>query len=107
MLRIVSLLPVMIGVSSLLGFHTMLNLRMDKAFFRITAIGSVVGLALNVLLIQKMGFVGAAYAWVAAEAFITLSLYVCLLNNGVQVIQRAYLREAIQFSKTRLGSLFT
>ncbi|SFE65217.1 oligosaccharide flippase family protein [Spirosoma endophyticum] len=105
-LRIVSLLPILIGVSNLLGLHTMLNLRMDKAFFRITAIGSVVGLALNSLLIQKMGFIGAAYAWVAAEAYIALSMYVYLRSKGVQVVQLAYMREAISFSKNRLAILF-
>ncbi|MCK8490957.1 MULTISPECIES: flippase [Spirosoma] len=105
-LRIVSLLPIMIGISNLLGLHTMLNLRMDKAFFRITAIGSVVGLALNTMLIDRMGYVGAAYAWVAAEAYITLSMYIYLRNKGVEVINLSYLKEAVTFSKTRLTTLF-
>ncbi|GAB3801658.1 oligosaccharide flippase family protein [Spirosoma humi] len=105
-LRIVSLLPIMIGISNLLGMHTMLNLRMDKAFFRITALGSVVGLVVNAVLIQKMGFVGAAYAWVTAEAFIALSMYLYLRNQGIQVIQLAYFREAVQFTQTRLATLF-
>ena len=38
-LRIVSLLPITVGISNLLGLHTMLNLRMDRAFFVITALG--------------------------------------------------------------------
>ena len=105
-LRIVSFLPILIGVSNLLGLHTMLNLRMDKAFFRITAVGSVVGLVLNSLLIQRMGFIGAAYAWVAAEAYIALSMYVYLRSKGVQVVQLAYVHEAISFSKNRLATLF-
>ncbi len=105
-LRIVSLLPILIGISNLLGLHTMLNLRMDKAFFRITAIGSVVGLVLNSFLIQKMGYIGAAYAWVAAEAYIALSMYIYLRNKGIQIIQPAYLREAVQFTKARVSTLF-
>ena len=105
-LRIVSLLPILIGVSNLLGFHTMLNLRMDKAFFRITAIGSVVGLLLNAFLSQKMGYIGAAYAWVGAEAFIALSMYIYLRNNGIQVVKPAYLREAVHFTKARITTLF-
>ena len=105
-LRIVSLLPIMIGVSNLLGLHTMLNLHMDKAFFRITAIGSVVGLLLNVVLIKKMGYVGAASAWVASEGFITLAMYVYLRSKGVQIIQRAYLQEAVVFSKAKVAPLF-
>ena len=106
-LRIVSLLPITIGISNLLGFHTMLNLRMDKAFFRITAVGSVIGLLLNVGFIQQLGYVGAAYAWVAAEIFIGLTMYIYLCSKGIQVIQRTYLREAIRFSKTKLATLLT
>lgn len=105
-LRIVSVLPILIGISSLLGFHTMLNLRMDRAFFGITLAGSVVGLGLNTLFIRQMGYVGAAYAWVSAEAFIALALYAYLRYRGIQVVQTAYLREAVAFSKTRLTTLF-
>jgi PST family polysaccharide transporter len=105
-LRIVSLLPITIGISNLLGFHTMLNLRMDGAFFGITLTGSVIGLLLNTLFIQQMGYVGAAYAWVGTESFIALAMYTYLSAKGIQVIQRAYLREAVVFSRTRLATLF-
>lgn len=105
-LRIVSLLPITIGISNLLGIHTMLNLRMDRAFFVISAIGSVVGLALNILMIKEMGYVGAAYAWVAAEVCITLSMYGYLRYKGIQIINMERLHEAIAFSRDRLTTLF-
>ncbi len=105
-LRIVSLLPVTIGISNLLGIHTMLNLRMDRAFFAITALGSVIGLVFNTLLIKKSGYVGAAYAWVAAELCITLSMYLYLRYKGVQIIKPQYLKEAIVFSRSRVATLF-
>ena len=104
-LRIVSLLPITVGISNLLGLHTMLNLRMDRAFFAITAFGSVVGLALNTLLIQKSGYVGAACAWVGAELCITLSMYVYLRYKGIEVVKLSYLNEAIVFSKTQMVNL--
>jgi PST family polysaccharide transporter len=84
----------------------MLNLRMDKAFFFITLGGSVIGLLINILFIREMGYLGAAYAWVSAEAFIALAMYSYLYHKGIQVIQGAYLREAVVFSKTRLTTLF-
>lgn len=105
-LRIVSLLPITVGISNLLGLHTMLNLKMDRAFFAITALGSFTGLALNMLLIKKSGYVGAAYAWVAAELCITVSMYLYLRYKGVQVIKLGYLKEALAFSKTRVETLF-
>ena len=104
-LRIVSLLPITVGISNLLGLHTMLNLRMDRAFFVITALGSVIGLSLNTLLIQKLGYVGAAYAWVAAELWITLSMYLYLRYKGIQVVRLSYLKEAVYFSKNRVATL--
>ncbi len=104
-LRIVSLLPIAIGISNLLGFHTMLNLKMDRAFFVITAIGSVVGLIANTLLIKQMGYTGAACAWVLAEVWITISMFIYLRYKGVQVINFQYMKEAITFSKTRLNTL--
>lgn len=105
-LRIVALLPITIGISNLLGIHTMLNLRMDRAFFVITAIGSVIGLLLNVVLIRQTGYLGAAYAWVAAEAYITLTMYGYLRYKGIQIVRLDALREAITFSRTRLTTLF-
>lgn len=104
-LRIVSLLPIMVGISNLLGLHTMLNLRMDRAFFVITACGSAIGLLLNMLWIQKSGYIGAAYAWVMAEFWITLSMYGYLRYKGIQVAQLSYIHEAIDFTKNRLTTL--
>jgi PST family polysaccharide transporter len=105
-LRVVALLPLTIGLSNLLGFHTMLNLRMDRAFFVITALGSVIGLGLNGLLIQRFGYLGAAYAWVITEVYVTLTMYGYLRYRGVQVIRPDALREAVAFSKTRFATLF-
>ena len=104
-LRIVSLLPITVGISNLLGLHTMLNLRMDRAFFAITAIGSIIGLSLNTLLIKSSGYVGAACAWVGAELCITLSMYVFLRYKGIEVVKLSYLSEAIVFTKTQLTNL--
>lgn len=104
-LRIVSFLPITIGISNLLGMHTMLNLRMDKAFFAITAVGSVIGLVLNTVLIKQFGYIGAAYAWVASEAYITVTMYGYLRYKGIQVIKLANFHETISFSKGRLLTL--
>lgn len=105
-LRIVSLLPITLGLNNLLGVHTMLSLRMDKAFFRISALGSVISLSLNALLIQRFGSVGVACSWVTTEAFVTLAFYVYLRHKGVQVVKLSYIQDAIQFSKVRLSTLF-
>lgn len=73
-LRVVALLPLVIGISNLLGIHTMLNLRMDRPFFVITAIGSVIGLGLNIFLIRHYGHLGAAWAWVGTEVYVLVAM---------------------------------
>lgn len=104
-LRIVCLLPITIGLSNLFGFHTMLNLRMDRPFFVITAIGSVIGVGLNVVFIRRFGYLGAAYAWVLSETYITVAMYGYLRYKGINLIRLDYLRNAIAFSRERLQAL--
>ncbi|WP_240734649.1 flippase [Hymenobacter sp. UV11] len=104
-LRIVCVLPLIIGLSNLLGLHTMLNLRMDRAFFMVTAVGSVVGLALNWLLVRRYAHVGAAYALVLTELYITLAMYGYLRWKGINVVKLSHLREAIAFTKNRVQTL--
>ncbi len=87
-LRVVALLPLVIGLSNLLGMHTMLNLRMDRPFFVITALGSVVGLVLNIYLIKHYGHLGAAWAWVATEVYVLLAMagYLAVKLRGEQLL---------------------
>ncbi len=106
-LRIVAVLTLTIGLSNLLGFHTMLNLRMDRAFFVITAIGSVLGIALNIILIHRYQDLGAAWAWVIAELYITVAMYIYLSWRGYPVLQRSYFHEAVAFTRARVQSIFS
>ncbi|WP_128547759.1 flippase [Larkinella soli] len=106
-LRLVSILPVTIGISNLLGIHTMLNLKMDKPFFLITVFGSLIGLVLNVILIREYTHTGVAYAWVASEIFITLAMYFFLVYQRVQVIQPALLFRLYNYGKIRLTLYLT
>ncbi len=104
-LRIVCVLPLIIGLSSLFGLHTMLNLRMDRAFFMVTAVGSVVGLALNLLLVNRFAHIGAAYALVLTELYITVAMYGYLRWKGYDVVKLSHLHEAIAFTKARAQTL--
>jgi PST family polysaccharide transporter len=93
-LRAAALLTVTIGVSNLLGFHVMLNLHMDKAFFAITAVGSVIGVGLNVLLIHKFAELGSTYAWLITEGYITLAMAGYLWLRGVRLWRRDSIAES-------------
>ena len=104
-LRVVCVLPLIIGLSNLLGMHTMLNLRMDRAFFGVTALGSAIGVVLNVLLIRQFEQLGAAYALVITELYITVAMYGYLRYKGIEIIRISHLREAFAFTRSRIQTL--
>jgi len=105
-LRTAALLTVTIGISNLLGFHVMLNLRMDKAFFTITSVGSVIGVGLNFLLIRSHAELGSTYAWVITETYITVAMYVYLRCRGIRIWRREAIAEGFQLGALELKRLF-
>jgi PST family polysaccharide transporter len=104
-LRVVAVLPLIIGLSNLLGLHTMLNLRLDRPFFWITVGGSVIGLGLNWLLVRPYAHLGAAYALVLTELYITAAMYFYLRWRGIDLMQLSHLREGLAFAKARIQTL--
>ena len=67
--------------------------------------GSVLGLVLNWILIRRYAHVGAAYALVITELYITGAMYGYLRWKGIEIIKLAHLREAVAFTKTRWQTL--
>lgn len=88
--RVLAFVPMIITWSNLMGIQTMLNLKMDKIFFRITASGAVVSVLLNLLLVRPFGYMGTAWCWLSSEIFITGSMYIVLLRKGINVIDFRY-----------------
>lgn len=88
--RILAFIPLMVGWSNLLGIQTMINLKMDKSFFRITAFGAVASIGLNFLLVTRFGFIGTAWSWLLTEILIVLSMYAVLSRNGINIIEKKY-----------------
>jgi PST family polysaccharide transporter len=88
--RILAFVPVIIGWSNLLGIQTMLNLKMDKQFFRITAVGAVSSIILNLIFVSRFGFVGTAMSWLLTEIFIVLCMYFVLAKHGINIYEKKY-----------------
>ncbi|WP_229374806.1 flippase [Fibrella rubiginis] len=86
-LRIISILPILLSLNSLMGMHTLLNLRMDRAYFSLTAGVSVVGCGLAYLATSRYGAIGASSAWVATELLAVMAFYAYLKSRGVCVIR--------------------
>lgn len=88
--RILAFVPLVVAWSNLFGVQTMINLKMDKVFFRITAAGAVTSIALNFLFVTQLGFIGTAISWVVTEVFIVVCMYVALAKNGISVVDKKY-----------------
>lgn len=88
--RILAFVPMVISWSNLLGIQTMINLKMDKTFFRITLSGAVTSIILNFILVKRFGFIGSAWCWLLTEILITTAMYVVLARKGIHLFDRKY-----------------
>jgi O-antigen/teichoic acid export membrane protein len=100
-LRILSISPFIASISNVMGVQTLLNLKLDKIYFRVTLVGCVMNVCLNFVLIPMWSYYGTAFAWVGTEISIMLTLYIVLKNNRITLVDPqyfsiAYLRQAGQ-----------
>jgi O-antigen/teichoic acid export membrane protein len=80
-LRILCLVVVLIGVSNVLGLMIMLPFDMKRQFTACIVAGAVVGLAVAVPGSYYFGAIGTAIASVAAEATVTIAMFVTLYRR--------------------------
>jgi O-antigen/teichoic acid export membrane protein len=85
-LKIIAFIPLVGALSNMFGMQIMLNLKLDKLYFRISAVGSVLGLVLNYLMISRLGFIGTAWNWIIVEIYITVSMYIVLRYKGINPV---------------------
>lgn len=91
-LKIISFLPLIIGVSNVFGVQLMLNLGLDKLFFKTTFIASVIGLILNIFMSKHYGYLGTAWNSIIIECFVTIIMYIALKRNKIDVIVLRYFK---------------
>jgi O-antigen/teichoic acid export membrane protein len=86
-LQILAFVPLFIALNNFLGMFVMLNLRMDKAYFKITLIGVIIGLLLSWMLSKSFGHVGASWGWLINQASIASISYFYLRNKQINIIE--------------------
>ena len=69
-LRVIAIIPILTGVSNVLGVQGLVNLKKDKIFLLVTSTGAVVSVILNILLSKSLTFMGTSIAWVITEAVV-------------------------------------
>lgn len=94
-LKILMFLPLIIAFSNIMGIQIMLNLQMDKLFFRITSCGAVFSIILNLMMIRKWGYTGTAVNWILTEFMICVTMFLILKNKGIHPVQFQYFKPSV------------
>ncbi len=85
--EIICLLPLISGMSGLMGVQTMLNLKLDKLFLMITSFGAALSIILNFILDYFFGNIGTAFSYLLTEIFIMFSLFFGLKKNKIDIFK--------------------
>lgn len=88
-LRIISFLPFILGMSNIFGIQLMLNMGLDKLFFRTTFAASILGIILNIFMSKTWGYIGTAWNCLIIECFVTLLMYFVLKRKGIGVFDKS------------------
>ena len=99
--RIMVFTPFVISMSNVFGIQTMLNLNMDKTFFKATATASIIGLLLNILMSKFFGYLGTAWNTIIIETFVTVYMYYLIRKNNLSIFEKKYFnpRYAVSVAK--------
>ncbi|WP_153800201.1 flippase [Foetidibacter luteolus] len=89
-MRIMAINPLIICMSNLMGIQTMLNLKMDKQYFRITCLGAVINIALNLFLTNLYSYTGTAISWAITELCIAAAMAFTLHKYHISVFDRNF-----------------
>ncbi|MDA3616415.1 oligosaccharide flippase family protein [Polluticaenibacter yanchengensis] len=87
--QILSLLPFISGLSNMMGIQTMLNLKMDKLFLKITSLGAFLSIILNLVFGYLFGYTGTACSYLLTETFIVFSLFLALKKKEIVLFDKA------------------
>ena len=81
LLKIMSPLPLLIGLSNLFGIQTMLSFGKTKAFSKILFTGAIFGISLSLFLVPNYHHIGSAITQLLVETFITFSMFIYIYFN--------------------------
>jgi PST family polysaccharide transporter len=87
-MRILAVLPLLIGASNVLGAQIMFPFRLEKAVTMIVFVAGLVNLALAVLFAPARLASGMAMAVLISEAFVTTALLTYLWVNGLNPLTK-------------------
>ncbi|RDB04729.1 flippase [Runella aurantiaca] len=88
--KILTFIPMFVAINNVMGVQTILNLNLDKIYFKVIAINAFVSVITNILMVHQWGFIGCAINWLFTEMLICLILYFSIKKEGISVINMKY-----------------
>lgn len=86
-IRILSALPFIIGLSNIFGIQIMVNFGREKTLTKILLAAGVLNIAVAMVLVLPLKHVGVATAAVTTEAFVTIALFVAMRRSGLDIFR--------------------
>ncbi len=106
--RILTVVPVLSFINTVLGLQTMVNLKMDRAYFYILLSGGIFSVIFNIIIIHFYGYLGAAWSWIIGETIIAIVLHQYLNNKGYNLFEFRYFSpKSVVFEVKALALNFT
>jgi len=87
-IRIMSLLPLIIGLGNIFGIQIMANFGLKRLLARILTGAGLVNVLLAVLLATSLKHAGVALASLTTEILVTTAMFIALRRNGLDVFGR-------------------
>ena len=87
-IRILSLLPLVIGLSNIFGIQIMANFGLKRLLARILTGAGLVNILAAVLLVTPLRHVGVAIASLTTEILVTTAMFLALRKHGLDVFGR-------------------
>ncbi len=86
LLRIISFLPFIIGLSNIFGIQTMVVFGMQRIYSRIIMVSAIMNCLLVFPMIYMWKAVGLAITVVLVESFVTIAMYFILKQNKINLL---------------------
>ena len=90
--QILAITPLLFALNNVLGVQVMINLAMDRQFFKISAYAAILSIGVNLLLIGRWGYLATAINFLVTEIFLFTSMYLLLKRQGLNVINLKYFK---------------
>jgi len=84
-IRILALLPFLIGLSNIFGIQIMVNFGLKRQLARILTIAGVLNIVIALLLVTSLKHAGVAFASLITEIVVTTATFVVVRKSGLDV----------------------